>query len=49
MKEQPQPHYDFEIAKICDWLKKNGYTAHVTLNGQVTLRDKQTNTLVKKL
>lgn len=33
-----QPYYDFEIAKICAWLKANGYTMHVTLKGEVTLR-----------
>lgn len=40
MGEQPQPYYDFEIAKICAWLKAHGYTMHVTLSGTVTLRKK---------
>lgn len=35
-----QPYYDFEIAKICVWLKANGYTMHVTISGNVTLRKK---------
>jgi hypothetical protein len=35
-----QPYYDFEIAKICVWLKKHGYTMHVKLNGDVELRKK---------
>ena len=35
-----QPYYDFEIAGICAWLKANGYTMHVTLAGNVTLRKK---------
>lgn len=34
---KPQPHYDFELAKVCDWLKKNKYTMHVSLNGEVVL------------
>lgn len=38
--QKAQPHYDFEIAKICTWLKKHGYTMHVTLSGDVTLRKK---------
>lgn len=37
--QKAQPHYDFEIAKIT-WLKKHGYTMHVTLSGDVTLRKK---------
>ncbi len=40
MIQLPQPYYDFEIAKICVWLKKHGYTMHVTLRGDVTLRRK---------
>ncbi len=40
-REEPiQPYYDFEIAKICAWLKANGYTMHVTLAGNVTLKRK---------
>lgn len=38
---RPQPYYDFEIAKICAWLKKHGYTCHVTLSGALTLRKKE--------
>lgn len=37
-EQRPQPWYDFELAKISAWLKANGYTMHVTLNGDVTLR-----------
>ena len=33
-----QPYYDFEIAKICAWLRAYGYTMHVKLNGSVELR-----------
>jgi len=36
-----QTYYDFELAKISAWLKANGYTMHVTLNGNVTLRKKR--------
>lgn len=43
MTSRPQPHSDFEIAKICAWLKLNGYTMHVTLRGDVTLRKKTDN------
>lgn len=38
-----QPYYDFEIAKICEWLKKHNMTMHVTLSGKVTLKDKETS------
>lgn len=41
LEQRPQPYYDFEIAKICAWLKANGYTMHVSLRGDVTLRRKQ--------
>lgn len=34
----PQPYYDIEIGRICQWLKANGYTMHVKLDGKVTLR-----------
>lgn len=37
MEQKPQPYYDFEIAKICVWLKKHGYKCHVTLSGNVIL------------
>ena len=36
-EQRPQPYYDFEIAKICAWLKRHGYRMHVTLAGNVTL------------
>jgi hypothetical protein len=39
--QKPQPYYDFELAKICAWLKANGHTMHVTLGGNVTLRKKE--------
>lgn len=32
-----QPYYDFEIAKICQWLKKHKYKCFVSINGQVSL------------
>jgi hypothetical protein len=35
-----QPYYDFEIAKIIEWLRKHGYTMHVKLSGEVELRKK---------
>ena len=35
-----KPNNDEELAKICKWLKDNGLTAHVTLDGKVTLRRK---------
>lgn len=35
-----QPYYDFEIARICQWLKEHGYTMHVRLTGAVELRRK---------
>ena len=38
MLARPQPYYDFEIANICAWLKANGYTFHVKLNGHCELR-----------
>ena len=40
MTTRPQLQTDFELAKVCAWLKANGYTMHVTLNGNVTLRKK---------
>jgi hypothetical protein len=40
MEQKPQPYYDFEIAKICKWLKKNGYIARVSLSGNLTLEKK---------
>lgn len=36
------PYYDVELAKICAWLKANGYTMHVTLAGAVTLKARTT-------
>jgi hypothetical protein len=39
-EQRPQPHYDFEIAKICEWLKKHKLTMHVTLKGEVTFKKK---------
>jgi hypothetical protein len=36
-----QPYYDFEVAKIVAWCRKHGYTCHVTLKGEVTLRKKR--------
>lgn len=41
IEQKPQPYYDFEIAKICAWLKENGLTGHVTLSGKVTLKPKE--------
>jgi hypothetical protein len=38
--EQPQPTSDFEIAKISAWCRKHGYTCHVSLRGQLELREK---------
>jgi hypothetical protein len=38
---KPQPYYDFELAKICEWLKKNGYTMHVSIKGEVVLIKKE--------
>jgi hypothetical protein len=49
LKPRKQPYYDFEIAKICAWLKAHGYTGHVTLKGEVTIRDKSTGLLVRRL
>jgi len=40
MTAKPQPQLDIELAKVCAWLKANGYTMHVTLSGGVTLRKK---------
>lgn len=40
IEQKPQPYYDFEIAKICAWLKQHGYEMHVTLAGAVTLQKK---------
>lgn len=34
------PYYDSEIARICEWLRKNRYTMHVKLNGSIELRKK---------
>lgn len=42
LPSRPQPYYDIEIGKICSWLLPNGYTIHVTLKGEVTLRKKET-------
>lgn len=41
IKQRPQPYYDFEIAKICAWLIKHGYTCHVTLKGELWLEKKE--------
>ncbi len=38
--QRPQPYYDFELAKICAWLREHGYTMHVTIKGEITLRKK---------
>jgi hypothetical protein len=35
--EVRQPAYDFQIAAICQWLRENGFTAHVSLRGEVVL------------
>ena len=40
LNEVKQPYYDFEIAKICVWLKKNGMSMHVTLKGDVSFKKK---------
>jgi hypothetical protein len=40
--ETKQPHYDFELAKVCEWLKKNNLRAHVKLSGAVYVEDKLT-------
>jgi hypothetical protein len=45
--EAKQPHTDFEIAKMCQWLKARGLTMHVKLDGSVTFRDKITGTIVR--
>jgi hypothetical protein len=47
LQSRPQPYYDFEIAKICTWLKARGLTMHVTLDCKITFRDKITNEIVK--
>jgi hypothetical protein len=39
--KQPQPTYDFEIAKISAWCRKHGYTCRVSFRGQLELRKKQ--------
>jgi hypothetical protein len=31
---------DFEIAEISAWCRKHGYTCHVSLRGQLELREK---------
>jgi len=36
-ESKPQPYYDFEIAKICAWLKAHRMTMHVKLDGSVQL------------
>ncbi len=36
----PRPQDDVKIAAISKWLQENGYTMHVTLKGNVTLRKK---------
>lgn len=38
MQAKPQPYYDFEIAKICAWLKERGLSMHVKSNGSVEFR-----------
>ncbi len=40
IESKPQPHYDFELAKICQWLKKNKMTMHVSLKGDVYIKYK---------
>jgi hypothetical protein len=37
---------DRELAAIIAWLQRKGYTAHVTLAGRITLRDKATGRIV---
>jgi hypothetical protein len=39
MRTGAQPYYDFELAKICAWLKKRGLSMHVTLGGEVTFKE----------
>lgn len=38
------PQQDEELGRIIKWLKETGQTAHVTLNGHVTLREKDVPT-----
>jgi hypothetical protein len=37
---------DRDMAAIIAWLQRKGYTAHVTLAGRITLRDKVTGRIV---
>ena len=37
VEQRPQPYYDFEIAKICAWLKQHGYTCHVSFKGGIRI------------
>jgi len=49
LNEVKQPYYDFEIAKICQWLRmhKHKLTMYVSLKGDVVFRDKETREIVK--
>jgi hypothetical protein len=47
LKDVKQPYYDFEIAKICKWLRTNGLPMHASLKGEVVFRDKYTKEIVK--
>lgn len=38
--------YDKELAEFSAWLKKNGYTAHVSLSGKVKIKIKGTDIVV---
>jgi hypothetical protein len=38
LEQRPQPHSDFELARVCRWLYENGYAAHVKLDGSLELR-----------
>lgn len=38
IESRPQPHSDHEIARICEWLRANCLSAHVTLRGELTFR-----------
>jgi hypothetical protein len=46
LRKVKQPYYDFEIAKICVWLKQHGLTMHVTLRGDVAFKRKGTDEIV---
>ena len=35
---RPQPYYDHEIARICEWLRARRLSMHVTLRGEVSFR-----------